>query len=60
MTVDQHNALLALRRVMEQFPHLRLTQIVTNATGLHDAFYVQDARLAELLEEYVNRGSSQS
>jgi len=55
MDVDRRNALLALGHAMERFPYLRITQLISKATGLDDSFYVQDARLAELLEAYAHR-----
>lgn len=52
MRIERAEAVEQLQYAAEAFPHLRLCQIVVNATGVSDPFYVEDERLAECLRDY--------
>lgn len=44
--------LFELWRTARVFPYLRLTQLIVNATGRNDPFYVSDDQLACDLQAY--------
>jgi hypothetical protein len=43
---------IALRNAWLRFPYLRLCQLIVNATGRDDPFYVEDRELIEALNSY--------
>ncbi len=52
-TQAEQDALLeVLRSAWRDQPHMRLCQLIVNATGRRDPFYVEDDDLAHALIEY--------
>lgn len=44
--------MVALARAKQRFPAMRMTQIICNATGRNDPFYVTDEDLIAALDTY--------
>lgn len=49
---DRARLMLVLDSVLPSFPHLRLCQLIANATGRDDNFYVEDGALCDALLDY--------
>ena len=49
---DRERALTALYLALIRHPDLRICQIISNATGKNDPFYVEDRKLAVDLDDY--------
>lgn len=50
---DEQRVLNSLHIAMNVFPNQRVCQLIVNATGRNDPFYVEDEQLAEKLDAYV-------
>lgn len=44
-----------LMRSWLKHDHLRLGQLIVNAIGEKDLFYIEDVDLVELIKEYINK-----
>lgn len=45
----------AIDRASMAFPELRVCQLIVNATGKSDPFYVEDNDLIRMLDEFVQK-----
>lgn len=53
--MDRARLLGVLTNVSMSFPHLRLCQLIANATDLGDNFYVEDDALSDALLAYERK-----
>jgi hypothetical protein len=58
MNPERNAAVLALYDCAKVYPQLRLCQIIVNATGHSDPFYVTDDSLAQFLINYLRNGEA--
>jgi hypothetical protein len=60
-TVEECAILVAvLVKAMMRFKHLRLGQLLHNATGKDDLFYISDPELAASLQLYIDTHNKES
>ena len=52
---DSTEAITVLAVAIAKFPHLRICQLIVNATDRSDPFYVTDSQLASYLRAYISR-----
>ena len=50
---DVDNLVEVIRIALQANPHQRLCQLIVNATGVNDPFYVTDEKLTQNLKDYV-------
>ena len=50
---NPHGAIAALQKAIAQFPELRLCQLIVNATGRSDPYYVEDGELIQYIANYT-------
>lgn len=55
MIDERLDALAARKAASDRFPHLRVCQLISNATTVSDPYYITDKQLEVALREYVER-----